>query len=420
MSTRRKPLDARHNPRAGRRRGRFDTSWGDSVVIDKNKSKSVLVYQIGSLGDTLVSIPAYRAVRRRFGPDAQILVLHNAPPDGRASPHQVLEGSGLVDGAVTFQQHGGRGTWKTWREVWSKMRRLQPDAVAYIAPGERSPKQVWRDKLFFQICGVPTLLGFHTCDAAQFHARGQDGRPLPVPNEALLRLERLEKDGVAMNRAADMAAPLLRLPVEERDQAQAWLRERQTPDTTLVAICPGANQPANFWPLERFEEIGRRLLALGGITLIVIGGPAEQEAGERLRAAWGGGINAAGGFSVLGSAALLSQCRFMVGLDTGTTHLAAAFGVPCVVLSGERNPPGQWMPLGEGHHVLRHPVPCAGCGQRVCPVPGHPCMTGLTVDQAWDAVAAANARAAGENVSVSRTPLRAVPGRAAQTRPPSS
>ncbi len=359
----------------------------DKQKIGKQKKpKSVLVYQIGSLGDTLVSVPAYRAVRRHFGPDARILVLHNAPPDGRASPHEVLDGSGLVDGAVTFQQHGGRGTWKTWREVWTKLRRLRPDAVAYIAPGERTPKQVGRDRLFFQLCGVPTLLGFHACDPDQFHARGQDGQPLPVPQEAVLRLERLEKDGIAADRTADMGIPLLRLPPGERDRAGAWLGTRQAPGTALVAICPGANQPANFWPLERFEEIGRRLLSRGGVTLLVVGGPAEREMGARLLAAWGGGINAAGEFSVVGSAALLGRCRFLVGLDTGTTHLAAALGVPCVVLSGERNPPGQWAPLGEGHVILRHPVPCAGCGHRVCPVPGHPCMTGLTVEQAWAAV----------------------------------
>lgn len=359
-----------------------------------DKPKSVLVYQIGSLGDTLVSVPAYRAIRRHFGPDARISVLHNAPPDGRASPHQVLDGSGLVDGAVTFQQYSGRSTWKTWLEVWTKLRRLRPDAVVYVAPGERTPKQVGRDKVFFQLCGVPFLLGFHACDPDQFHERGPSGQPLPVPQEAVLRLERLEKDGVAADRAADMAIPLLHLLPEEQGRARAWLDARQTGGTALVAICPGANQPANFWPLERFEEIGRRLLAAGGVTLLIIGGPAEREMGERLLASWGAGINAAGEFSVVGSAALLRECRYMVGLDTGTTHLAASFGVPCVVLSGERNPPGQWAPLGEGHRILRHPVPCAGCGHRVCPLADHPCMTGITVEQAWAAVQQAEALAA--------------------------
>lgn len=358
----------------------------------KEKRKSVLVYQIGSLGDTIVSVPAYRAVRRRFGPDAQVYVLHNAPPNGRASPHQVLDGSRLVDGAVTFRQYGGRSTWKTWLEVWIKLRRLKADAVAYVAPGERTPKPIGRDKLFFRLCGIRTLLGFYACDTERLYARGPDGRPVPVPHEAVMRLERLEKD-IPADRAADMNVPFLRLPPEERDKARMWLEEQQPPGTLFAAVCPGANQPAKFWPMERFEEIGRRLIAQG-IEPLVIGGPVERAMGERLLAAWGRGINAAGQFSVMGSAALLGQCRFLVGLDTGTTHLAAALGVPCVALYADRDPPGQWEPLGEGHVLLHHAVPCGGCRVKDCPVPDHPCMTGISTEQVWAAILEVNARSA--------------------------
>ncbi len=368
------------------------------TTSNNNQPKSVLVYQIGSLGDTLVSIPAYRAVRRHFGPDAQIRVLHNAPSNARASPHQVLEGSSLINGAVTFQQHNGRSTWKTWIEVWSKLRHVKVDAIAYIAPGERTPKQVQRDKLFFKLMGVRTLLGFHACGRASFHARGADGRPLPVTHEAILRLERLERDGIKPNRVADMEIPLLFLPAQEKESIQAWLGEQYRSQTVrsekaIVAICPGSNQSAKFWPMERFEEIGRRLLDLEDIELVVIGGPAERGMGERLLAAWGQGINAAGQLSVMGSAALINQCRFLIGLDTGTTHLAAVLGIPCVALYADRDPPGQWEPLGNRHILLQNHVSCGGCGLTDCSVPDHPCMTGISVEQAWAAVQQVNARA---------------------------
>ena len=360
------------------------------ALTKQTPPKTVLVYQIGSLGDTLVSIPAYRAVRRHFGPDARIYVLHNAPPEGRASPHQVLDGSGLVDGTVTFQQYGGRSTWKTWLELWTKLRRLNADAAAYIAPAERGPKPISRDRLFFRLCGIRTLLGFHACEVDRLHARGPDGRPLPVPHEAVMRLERLEKDGVS-DRAVDLQMPLLRLPPEEQDKAGAWLKEQRPAGVLFAAVCPGANQPAKFWPMERFEEIGRRLIAQG-IEPVVIGGPVERVMGDRLLRVWGDGLNAAGQFSVMESAALLSQCRFLVGLDTGTTHLAAALGVPCVALYADRDPPGQWEPLGAGHILLRHPVPCGGCRAIECPVPNHPCMMGLAVEQVWAAIQEVNAR----------------------------
>ena len=357
----------------------------------QDKAPLVLVYQIGSLGDTyLVSVPAYRAVRRHFGPRARLRVLHNAPPKGRTSPHEVLDGSGLVDEAVTFRQYAGRSNWRTWLEVWVKLRRLRPDAVAYLAPAERSAQQVERDRLFFRLCGIPTLLGFQARDLSRLNMRGPDGRPLPAPHEAVMRLERLEGD-IAKDRAADMREPLLRVPMEEQDKARAWLAGQRQPGTVFAAVCPGANQPAKFWPMERFEEIGRRLIAQG-IEPVVIGGPVERGMGDRLLAAWGHGINAAGQFSVMGSAALLSRCRFLVGLDTGTTHLAAALGIPCIALYADRDPPGQWEPLGEGHVLLHHAVPCGGCRAFNCPVPDHPCMTGISIEQVWTAIQEVNAR----------------------------
>jgi ADP-heptose:LPS heptosyltransferase len=92
------------------------------------------------------------------------------------------------------------------------------------------------------------------------------------------------------------------------------------------------------------------------------------------------------------SAALLSRCSLLVGLDTGTTHLAAAVGVPCVVIQSANSFPGHWDPLGANHAVLRADVPCGGCLLQECPVAGHPCMQNLTTDLVWDAVEIAVAR----------------------------
>ena len=81
-----------------------------------------------------------------------------------------------------------------------------------------------------------------------------------------------------------------------------------------------------------------------------------------------------------------------IGVDTGTTHLAAAAGTPVVALYSHRAPIMQWAPIGRGHRIVDHPVPCAGCAAVVCPVAEHPCMAEITVDQVWAQVEAARAR----------------------------
>jgi len=153
-----------------------------------------------------------------------------------------------------------------------------------------------------------------------------------------------------------------------------------------VAICPGAKKPSCRWPFERFGELGDRILSNFEVELIVVGGSLEIPMALELVKKWGTGISACGELSVLGSSALIAGCRLLIGLDTGTTHMAGAVGVPCVSLQSAQDWPGRWNPLGTGHVVIRKEVPCAGCRERVCPLPDHPCMHNITVEEVWGIV----------------------------------
>ena len=350
----------------------------------------ILAYHIGHLGDTIVSIPALKALRRHFGPGTEIVLLHNRGSSRLVTPVDVLGELDLVDGYMTYDSRAGM--WGQARALFGTMARIRRGgfhAVAYLAPSQRPRQSVLRDRMFFRGCGIPRLLGFHGLPRAVCRPVDASGRPAPVRQEGLLRLERLREDGVDVDPAVHVAMPLFDVPSRWRAAADVWLTDnRRHRSRNLVAVCPGAKKPANRWPLSRFGDIGRLLLADGRYELVVAGGADDRVAAASLLSYWGDGLNAAGVFPVLGSAALFERCHFLVGLDTGTTHLAAAVGVPCVALFGDQENPGRWDPLGSGHRLLRHAVPCAGCRliETPCPVEGHPCMTGISTDEAWEAV----------------------------------
>jgi len=355
-------------------------------------STRVLAYQIGSLGDTIVTIPALRAVRRHFGPHAHITLLHEVRTGLVTTPGQVLDGLGLVNEFLPYKIHAQPiQSYLSAAALIIRLKARRFDAVIYLAPSERSVSRVRRDAFFFRISGISHRIGFGEFPPLALHPVDAKGLPASVPHEAWFRLERLRRDGIDISVESDLSKPFLSLPQRFIDQTEQWLSvHRASPQLPLVAICPGCKQPANVWPIERFIEVGRRLVQQGDVELVVVGGPAEREMGQRMVEVWGAGLNAAGVFPPLGSAALLAKCAFMVGVDTGTTHLAAAQGVPCVALYGCREEPGRFYPLGDGHIVLRHSVPCAGCRliMQPCPVNEHPCMTGITVEMVWQAVQA--------------------------------
>jgi ADP-heptose:LPS heptosyltransferase len=149
-------------------------------------------------------------------------------------------------------------------------------------------------------------------------------------------------------------------------------------------VGPESTTPAKRWNRAGFESIGRHLVASGWYP-VAVGGANGFTAAATLVEAWRGGA-AAWGSTLEEVAALLSVCRAYVGVDSGLAHLAAAVGTRCAVIAGGHARPGQWDPLGEGHSILRHAMPCEGCGLSTCPVEGHPCMQRVLPDDVLEVV----------------------------------
>jgi ADP-heptose:LPS heptosyltransferase len=194
----------------------------------------------------------------------------------------------------------------------------------------------------------------------------------------------------------------LRLSGEELAAARAWLGAPMRAGRlgTLIGVGPGAKMASNVWPEERYTELVRCLINQPGVYPVVFGGPELSALGDRLVAAWGCGVNAAGRLSVRQAAATLSHCRLFVGNDTGTMHLAAAMGAPCVGIYGARNWPGQWYPYGAGHRVLRRSVLCEGCLLHECIEHDMKCLKLISVNEAVAACRAALTEGVGSPVSV--------------------
>jgi ADP-heptose:LPS heptosyltransferase len=124
--------------------------------------------------------------------------------------------------------------------------------------------------------------------------------------------------------------------------------------------------PAKRWPEDRFRDVVRKLIEESDIWPVIFGGAEDARLGERLISAWGRGFNAAGALSLLGSAAALKRCLFLLTNDTGTMHLGAAMDVQCIALFSSRAPPGLWNPLGKNHVLFRSDIECEGCGLIEC------------------------------------------------------
>ncbi len=146
-----------------------------------------------------------------------------------------------------------------------------------------------------------------------------------------------------------------------------------------IALAPFSRWQSKNWPLDRFDELARRLWRARGGTLFLVGAPDDAAACEKLRGLVGEhAVNMAGRTNLVELAGLLSAVDLLVSNDSGPMHLAAAVGTPVLALFGPTDP-GLTGPWGARNRVLTAPVACRPCRRRACGGP-HGCMRDLAVE----------------------------------------
>ena len=103
-----------------------------------------------------------------------------------------------------------------------------------------------------------------------------------------------------------------------------------------AVLIPCASRPDKLWPEDRWIAVGQRLQLAGLTPVLVWGSYAERERAERIAAGCGGVVPPF--LTVAETAAVLGQARQIVGLDTGFSHLAAAFGAPTIGIYCDHEP----------------------------------------------------------------------------------
>jgi heptosyltransferase-2 len=321
------------------------------------------------LGDTVMAVPTVRALRAAF-PEARVVL---------AGPWAtLLAEQGLGDTLVTYPH-----AWSARLAAADAMRKIAPETAVVLPNSLESALAAWywgaRRRVGFGGGGRDLLL--------------TDAPALPAPrrhqvDEYLLLAE-------ACGAMGGERTPRLTPPAAdgvERAEVRALLEEAGAPPRLhgrpLVAVHLGAAYgPAKLWPLAQVEEFCR-LMADDGATAVLVGAPGDAPAATTVMAT-------AAARSLVGRdrpallTALLSEIDVLVSGDTGVAHLAAALGTPAVTLFGPTDP-ALSAPRGPAR-VLTHPVPCAPCFYRACPI-DHPCLRDLAPSAVRDAVRSARDR----------------------------
>jgi HAD superfamily hydrolase (TIGR01662 family) len=152
-----------------------------------------------------------------------------------------------------------------------------------------------------------------------------------------------------------------------------------------VVVHPGASVPARACPPERCREFVAALTAAGH-RVVVTGADTERDLTRYVAGA--DALDLGGHTTMAQLATVLAGAGCVVVANTGPAHLAAAVGTPVVSLFAPTVPYRRWGPYGVPVRRLGDPdAPCRQTRAAICPVPGHPCLTGVRAPDLVSAVA---------------------------------
>lgn len=332
--------------------------------------RHILIRGVNWIGDTVMTIPAMRELRRIF-PESRITLLIKKPMD------RLFANFSAVDRVTGFTVRSGVAGFLD-RINLSRMLRRERYDLCLILPNS------FDSALIPFVSGIPERIGFD-----------RDGR-------GLLLTQRVPppRQGAQGHQARDylslvacmgpVQGPMdFHLEVEER--ARAWAVERLAPlkqeiSGPLIGLNPGATYgQAKRWFPDRFADLCTRLCMEKQAGIVIVGGPDEVQLCKDVAGRIQGKVMDLSGKTDLQQlAAVLSLCDLLVTNDSGPMHLASAVGVPVVAVFGSTEP-GATSPLGP-HRIVKKECECSPCLERICERGDMLCMQRVQVEDVFQAV----------------------------------
>ncbi len=285
----------------------------------------ILIIKHGALGDFVQALGPARAIRLAH-PGVRLVLLTSPAMAGLA------EASGLFD-AVWLDDRPG---WRRPLALLALLRRLAGGGFARVYDLQTSG----RSSRYFRLWPgrKPEWSGI---------ARGAS-HPHANPDRDLMHTVDRQREQLAM-------AGLAEVPASDLSFASAPLDHLHLPSRFAVLVPGGsAHRPGKRWPIANWAALGPRLVA-AGLVPVIVGAASEAPLAAAIRAVCPEACDLTGATNLVELASLARRARLAVGNDTGPMHLAAAAGVPVLVLFGPESDPALCAPRGRSVQVIRVP-----------------------------------------------------------------
>lgn len=330
----------------------------------------ILVVRLSAIGDIVFASPLVSALRRAC-PEGHIAWL--VQPECRA----LLDYHPGLDETIVCPLGHWRRLWRErrYRELGRGVRALGDTLRQGRFDLALDLQGLLKSGLLARLSGAPDRIGLGSREGSQalmtrIVPRGGNSRR--IGSEYLFLAETLGLPTDQFEMAVYYGAA-------DAEFAQEVLsRERLA--SGYAALCPFTTRPQKHWFEDRWAKLATRLRADLGVTPVLLGGPRDREAAERMvDAADGLVVNLTGRTSLTEAAALIDRADLLVAVDTGLGHMGIALGTPSLMLFGSTCP--YLESTRANARVLYHRLDCSPCKRRPTCGGAFTCMREIQVGE---------------------------------------
>lgn len=152
-----------------------------------------------------------------------------------------------------------------------------------------------------------------------------------------------------------------------------------------IVISPSASFFPKRWPVERFVELAKKLLALGE-KVVILGGPDDHFCDIFNTIKDESLINLQGRTTLSESMRVVAGAKLSIGNDSGMNHIAEAYGVKCLTIFGPTDPRFGFAPHAQNSRYLSKTLwckPCSTTGSKPCFRKSLLCMENISVEEVY-------------------------------------
>lgn len=324
--------------------------------------KRILVIKISSIGDVILAIPSFRALREKF-PNAKIYVLVGL------KSRQIVQSCPYIDEVIVFDRNKEGSSFRLFR-VAKELSSYKFDIVIDLQNNKIS-------HLLSFLCWAPSRYGFDNGKFSFLLNHRVRFIGLGVINPVEHQSKVLGILGV------DIKDYSLKLWPTESDfkyideqLSMEWVSREQP--LVGINLSSSAKWQTKRWPLENFIHLTDSL-AKDNIRTVLTGSDEDLHLANRfVSISKAKPINFVGKTSLLELTALIKRCNMFITGDSAPMHIAAAMKTPFVALFGPTDPK-RHLPPAEDFVLIKKDLKCAPCYKRQCLNPK--CMNEITSEE---------------------------------------